>query len=128
MSTLFYNPSQETWLSTQSTYPQVTQTRHKTRSKYKPVYTKSDLHPVSSPNRGLFLPISLPLSCGSDVLRPGVHNYTLSLLTEPQTNSHTSLLEALWCHSFYKKIISPIEDNYSDTCTQIAMAISSGAL
>jgi hypothetical protein len=74
-STLFYNPSQDNWLSTQPISLPAPESRRRTRSKSKLSYSKESLHPTSSPEPPLF-PASIPQS-EVDNISPNTSKYPL---------------------------------------------------
>ncbi len=47
---------------------------------------------------------------------------------EDRIQSPTSLLHALWSHPLFKKLIGPIQGNYTEAIEQISSAIRSGTL
>jgi hypothetical protein len=73
-SSLFQNPSHDTWLSPQPCSLPIPNTRCRTRSESKPRYSKASLTPTPTPVEQYLLPVSLHLSQDSDSTCPNTGN------------------------------------------------------
>jgi hypothetical protein len=124
-SILFYNPSHQEWLSTT---PIQHQSRRHTRSSTKRLYTRSSLTLSPHPDTTSLVPATVIEAVTQEVISPVAG---LTPLVAPPLQTvipRPPLIDLLWSHQFYKRLIGPMESSVSKVGPYVAQALLEGKL
>ncbi len=127
-SNLLHNPSQGTWLYSPPIQESIQRSTRRTRSRYILKYSKASLQPTNPPSALDLLPVSIPIEQDPDSLRPNISPNPMPNAIEVTQELIPSIIESLWSHPFYKRIIGPLDGDLQAISQSIASAITEGTL
>lgn len=125
-SVLFYNPTGTKWLCTT---PVITSSVRNTRSTSRAHFLRSSLQKNQSPDSSNLLPTSLIQNPTSeDELLPSSGESSFPSPTPTWGPAPSSILDYLWSHPFYKRLMGPLISSTLIPSSQIAESLANNTL